>query len=93
MVAVLAESAILRVACGLGHDLAGHGADVRVVQAGDRLGFPLEPLAEIGIVGHMRQEHFDGDGAVQARVGGFVDLTQDPRAERGLDRKGSPGPD
>ena len=69
MVAVLAESAILRVACGLGHDLAGHGADVRVVQAGDRLGFPLEPLAEIGIVGDMRQEHLDGDGAIQASVG------------------------
>ena len=43
-------------------------ADVRVVQTGDGLGFPLEPLAQIGIVGDMRQEHLDGDGAVQAGV-------------------------
>ena len=39
------------------------------IQAGDRLGFPLEPLAEIGVVGHMRQEHLDGDGAIQPGVG------------------------
>ena len=49
-------------------------ADVRMVQAGDRLGFPLEPLAQIGVVSGMRQEHLDGDGAVEAGVAGLVDL-------------------
>ncbi len=49
-------------------------ADVRVVQGRDGLGFPLEPLAEIGIVGDMRQEHLGGDGTVQAGVTRFVDL-------------------
>ena len=39
-------------------------ADVRMVQAGDGLGFPLEPLAEIGISGDMLGQHLDGDGAV-----------------------------
>ena len=37
--------------------------------------FPLEPLAQIGIIGHMRQEHLDGDGAIQAGVAGFVPAT------------------
>ena len=64
-------------------------ADVRMVQARDRLGFPLEPLAEIGIVGHMRQEHLDGDGAVQAGVGGLVDLAHAPSAEGRLDFVGA----
>ncbi len=39
-------------------------ADMGMIQAGDRLSFTLEPLAEIGIVGDMRQEHLDGDGTI-----------------------------
>ena len=62
---------------------------MRVVQAGDRLGFPLEPLAEIGIVGDMRQEHLDGDRAIQAGVGGFVDFTHASSTELGLDLVGA----
>ena len=65
------------------------GADVRVVQAGDGLGFPLEALAEIGIVGDMRQEHLDGDGAIQPGVGSFVDFSHAPSAEGGLDFLGT----
>ncbi len=51
--------------------------------------FPLEPLAEIGIVGDMRQEHLDGDDAIQAGVGGFVDFAHAPSAELGLDFVGT----
>ena len=44
---------------------------------------PLEPLAQIRIVRHVRRQHLDGDGAVQAGVTGFVDLTHAARAEGG----------
>ena len=30
-------------------------------------------------------QHLDGDGAIQAGVAGFVDLTHAPSAERGVD--------
>ena len=33
----------------------------------------------------MFGQHLDGDGAVQAGVGGFVDLAHAPRAEGSLD--------
>ena len=33
----------------------------------------------------MLGQHLDGNGAVQAGVGGFVDLTHAARAERGFD--------
>ncbi len=60
-----------------------------MVQAGDGLGFPLEALAEIRVGGHMRGEHLDGDGAVEAGVGRLVDLTHTARAERGVDLVGA----
>ena len=49
-------------------------ADVRVVQPRDRTGLALEPLLEVRIIGDMLGQHLDGDGAVQAGIGGFVDL-------------------
>ena len=55
---------------------------MRMVQAG---GFALEALAEIGIVGDVRGQDLDGNGAVQAGVGGFVDLAHTARAEGGFD--------
>ncbi len=64
-------------------------ADVRMVQAGGRLGFPLEPLAQIGIVGDVRQEHLDGDGTIQAGVERLVDLPHASSAELGLDLVGA----
>ena len=45
-----------------------------MVQGSDRLGFELEPLLEIRIRRHMFGQHLDGDGAVEADVGGLVDL-------------------
>ena len=56
-----------------------------MVQRGDRLRLALEPLLQIGISGDMLGEHLDGNGAVQAGVGSFVDFTHPARAERGLD--------
>ena len=62
---------------------------MRVVQAGDGLGFPLQPLAEIGIVGDMRQDRLDGDAAVEPGVAGLVDFTHAASAEGGLDLVGA----
>ena len=56
-------------------------ANVRVVQAGDGLRLTLEPLLQIGIGGDMLGEDFNGHGAVQAGVAGFVDLAHAPRAD------------
>ncbi len=53
------------------------------------LGLALEPLAEIGIVGDMRRQYLDGDGAVQAGVSGLVDLAHAPSTEGGLDLVGA----
>src|ERR1700730_19155931 len=39
--------------------------DVRMVQAGYRLGFTLDPRPPDGIVGGAWRENFDGDVAVQ----------------------------
>ena len=60
-------------------------ADVRVVQGGDRAGLTLEPLLQIRITRDMRGQHLDGDGAVQAGVGGLVDLPHAPFANAGGD--------
>ena len=49
-------------------------ADVRVVQGGDGAGLTLESLLEIRITGDMLGQHLDGDGAVEAGVGGLVHL-------------------
>ena len=64
-------------------------ANVRVIQAGDGLRLALEPLLEVGVCGDMRGEDFDGDGAVQAGVAGFVHLAHAARAEGGEDFVGA----
>ena len=46
---------------------------------------PLEPLLQIRVCGDMLREDLDGDGAVQAGVASFVDLTHAAFAEGGLD--------
>ena len=51
---------------------------MRVVQAGDGLGLPLEPLLEVGVRGHMLRQHLDGDGAIQTGVAGLADLPMPP---------------
>ena len=62
---------------------------MRVVQRRNGLGFALEPLLQIGIGGDVLGQHLDGDGAVEPRVGGFVDLPHAARAEGGVDLVGA----
>ena len=57
-------------------------ADVRMVQARDRPGFPFEPLAKLGARFEGRQD-LEGNGPVQARVARPIDLSHATRSKRG----------
>ena len=57
--------------------------DVRMTQGRERLGFALEPLLQVRIGGDVLGQDFDGDRAVQASVGRFVDLAHAASADRG----------
>ena len=50
------------------------GADVRVIEGGDRPGFVLEARAEMWLGRQRGREHFDGDDAVEPGVAGPIDL-------------------
>ena len=56
-------------------------ADVRVGERGDRPGFPLEALAQLGIFREVTRQHLDRDGPLEPRVLGLVDLPHPARAE------------
>ena len=56
-------------------------ADVRVIQAGDRLGLTLETRAEGVIVRQVLGQNFDGDHSIQPRVLGFVDVPHPARVD------------
>jgi hypothetical protein len=49
-------------------------ADVRVREAGDRLGLPIEALAMFWSFREMRHQHLDRNRSVEARVARPVDL-------------------
>ena len=51
------------------------GADVRVIEARDGPGFALEALLQIRIVQRTMRQHLDGDGAIEPRVAGPIDLS------------------
>ena len=72
----------------LGADVV-QGADVGMVQSGDRLGFALEPLAQVGIRADMVRQHFDGHRAVEAGVDRLVDLAHAAGADGRLDLVGA----
>jgi hypothetical protein len=61
------------------------GADVRVVQRGDALRLAIEPRLELGIVGQPSRQDLDGDGALEPRVAGLVDLAHAACPERADD--------
>ena len=57
------------------------GADVRVVQLRDRLGFAIEAGFALGAFGEVLGEDFDRHRPVEARVLGFVDLAHAPGSD------------
>ena len=50
-----------------------HGDDIRMHQAGQRLGFPQELIARGLLLNEMRRNDFEGDVALQAAIVGSVD--------------------
>ncbi len=57
------------------------GADVGMVEGGGGAGLTLEARAAVGVLGEVRGQDLDGDGAVQARVARAVDLAHPARAK------------
>jgi len=45
-----------------------------MIQAGNGTGFALEAFSPLGIFRKMLGKNFDGDGAIEAGVFGFVDF-------------------
>ena len=57
------------------------GADVRIVQRGNRARFLLEALPRFRIGGERAGEHLDGDRAIEPDVARAVDLAHAARAD------------
>jgi len=49
-----------------------------VVQARNRARLLLEAMAELRILGKVVRQDFDGHGALEPRVSGFIDLAHAP---------------
>ena len=60
-------------------------ADVGMVQAGDGFSFALKAFGETAL------NRFDGDGAIQPRVGSFVDRAHATSSDWGVDAIGAEG--
>jgi hypothetical protein len=60
-------------------------ADVWMIQAGDGLCFALKSLAQLGTIGKMRRQNFDGNNAIQTRIPGFINLAYSARTNSGKD--------
>ena len=61
------------------------GADMRVGELGDRLGFPLEAPADLVGGRETVAENLDGDDASEPRVPGLVHLSHPAGADRAED--------
>ncbi len=56
-------------------------ADVRMTEGGERLGLALEALLQRRIAGNVLGQDFDGNRAIEARIGGLVDLSHAARTD------------
>ncbi len=57
------------------------GADVRVIERGNRLGLAIESGAALRISGDVGRQHLDGDRAIEAGVACLVHLAHPAFAE------------
>src|SRR3990170_6014231 len=64
-------------------------ADVRVVQARDGTGLPLEAVTKSGVVGEVRGQDLDGHRAIETGVLCLVHLSHATRTDRGDDFVGT----
>jgi len=60
-------------------------ADMGVRELRERACFAIEALTKLRIGGEPGLQHLDGDGAIEPRVAGLVDLAHAARAQRGQD--------
>jgi hypothetical protein len=60
-------------------------ADVWVAERRDHPCFAVETVSELGIGSEIRREDLDGDGPVETRVAGAIDLAHAARAQRDRD--------
>jgi hypothetical protein len=60
-------------------------ADVRLIELGNRACLAVKALSELRVSGERLRENLDGDGAIQTRVSGLVDLSHPPGVERAED--------
>jgi hypothetical protein len=56
-----------------------------MVQRGDRARFAVETIARVAGGGRRRTQHFDGDGAMEPGVAGFVNVAHSSRPDPRLD--------
>ena len=60
-----------------------------MAQGRERLRLALEPLLQVRVGGDVLGQDLDGDGAVEPRVGGLVDLAHAAGANRSGDLVGA----
>ena len=68
-----------------GRDASADLRDIRVVQAGENMGFPLEPRQPVWICGESFRQDLQRHLAVELSVGGLVDLAHPAFADFGGD--------
>jgi hypothetical protein len=56
-----------------------------MIELGNRAGFAVEPFAELRIRCECGRKNLDRDGAIEARVAGFVDLAHSAAAKERQD--------
>ncbi len=61
------------------------GADVWMIQGGDRFGLTVEPIPELRVSGQRLLQNLDCDDAIEACVSRFVDVAHAALTNRGLD--------
>jgi hypothetical protein len=64
-------------------DVVQH-TDVRMTQCRDGSCFPLEALTQVGLIGHLGRNDFDGDGAIEPHVARAIDLAHPAASDRGV---------
>ena len=66
--------------------------DVRMIERREHLGFAPEARDTVRVARKRLRQDLDRDGAIEARIAGFVNLTHAARAQRGQDfERAEPG--
>jgi hypothetical protein len=66
-----------------------HGADVRMIETRERLGFPLESPLRLAVAPPLPSKRLDRDLAIQARIACFEHFAHTAAAKRAHDNVGT----